>query len=80
VTTTYHGLVHNGQIKLDHEQKLPEGSEVLVMLVPDFSEERGITGEELLNSGLVGLWADREDIADSAAFAVELRRRSEQRD
>jgi len=44
------------------------------------ADVRGITGAELLASGIVGMWADREDIGDTAAFAEELRRRSERRE
>lgn len=36
--------------------------------------ERELTARELLESGLVGLWADREDINDSLSFARRLRR------
>jgi hypothetical protein len=45
----------------------------------DPSAIRGITGAEILASGLVGLWADRDDIQDSVTFAKELRRKAEQR-
>ncbi len=40
---------------------------------------RELTARELLDSKLVGLWADREDLGDSAAFARQLRARAEQR-
>lgn len=32
-----------------------------------------MTVEELLNSGLVGIWKDRKDIKDNVKFARELR-------
>jgi hypothetical protein len=32
-----------------------------------------MTGKDLLNSGLVGMWAKRKDIGDSAAYARKLR-------
>lgn len=32
-----------------------------------------MTGKDLLNSGVVGLWAKRKDIGDSRAFARKLR-------
>jgi hypothetical protein len=41
--------------------------------------QRELTARELLQSGLVGLWADREDIDDSLSFARQLRRRAERR-
>jgi hypothetical protein len=40
---------------------------------------RELTASELLDSELVGLWADREDIGDSAAFARKLRYCAEHR-
>lgn len=40
---------------------------------------RQMTARDLLQSGLVGLWADRTDIGDSAVFARQLRERAEQR-
>ncbi len=40
----------------------------------------GLTLGEILDSGLVGLWADRTDIQDSVMYARELRRRASRRD
>jgi len=37
------------------------------------------TAADLLKSGLVGIWADRDDIGDSREFARDLRRQSETR-
>ena len=42
-------------------------------------EKQPLTAETLLNSGLIGLWADREDITDNLEFARQLRREAEQR-
>ena len=39
----------------------------------DNPEIRTMTVEELLNSGLVGIWKDRTDIKDNVEFARELR-------
>ena len=36
-------------------------------------------GVDLRDSGLIGLWADREDITNNHEFARELRREAEQR-
>lgn len=41
--------------------------------------EPGGTAAELANSPLFGLWADRTDIADSVAYARELRAQAERR-
>jgi hypothetical protein len=38
-----------------------------------------LTMGDLLDSPLIGMWADREDIKDSVSFAEELRRKAEQR-
>ena len=37
------------------------------------------TAADLLNSGLVGMWKDREDIGDSLEFARKLRKEGETR-
>ena len=39
-----------------------------------------MTGEALLSSGFVGIWADRTDIGDTLEFARELRKRTEKRE
>jgi predicted RNase H-like HicB family nuclease len=39
-----------------------------------------MTGEALLASGLVGIWADRTDIGDTLEFARELRKQAEKRE
>lgn len=40
---------------------------------------RTLTAQELLQSDLVGMWADRQDIDDSLKFARNLRHLAEQR-
>ena len=35
--------------------------------------------KDLLNSGLVGMWANRQDIGDSVAFARKLREQAQTR-
>ncbi len=39
-----------------------------------------LTARELLNSGMVGLWRDRQDIGDSSQFARTLRERAQRRE
>ncbi len=83
---TFTGFVQNGQIHIEGNESLPEGAQVLITIIgaeedhDEVEEVRGMTAEELLNSGLVGMWADRDDIEDSAKFAEELRRRAERRE
>lgn len=38
-----------------------------------------LTGKRLLESGLVGIWADRTDIGNSVEFARQLRERAQKR-
>jgi hypothetical protein len=77
----YRGVVENGEIRLKRGRVLPEGAQVVVVVMQDPSPDEvgGVTGAELLTSGLVGLWANREDIADGGEFARELRRKAERR-
>ena len=42
-------------------------------------EKRPLTAADLLESGLVGLWADRSDISDSQEFARRLRKQAQTR-
>jgi hypothetical protein len=43
------------------------------------SGTRELTARDLLQSGVVGLWADREDIGSSQDYARRLRREAEHR-
>jgi hypothetical protein len=49
--------------------------EVLVLFSPSPAKPQRprLTARQLLNSGLIGLWKDRTDITDSAAYARQLR-------
>ena len=47
--------------------------------IPSLRERKPLTAQELLNSDVVGLWEDREDIGDSIAFARQLRQQAETR-
>lgn len=40
---------------------------------------RQMTAKDLLESGLVGMWADRDDIGDSVEFARQLREKAQRR-
>jgi hypothetical protein len=40
---------------------------------------RFITARELLNSEIIGMWKDREDIGDSSEFARKLREKAQRR-
>jgi hypothetical protein len=43
------------------------------------STEKPMTGADLLKSGLIGMWAKRQNIGDSLEFARELRKKAEKR-
>jgi hypothetical protein len=54
--------------------------EMIVLIEPVTMPERPrLTARQLLHSGLIGLWKDREDITDSAAYARQLRERAQRR-
>lgn len=46
--------------------------------LPEKPKKRFMTARDLLNSGLAGLWKDR-DIKDSVAYARELREQAQTR-
>ena len=48
---------------------------VSVTITPKTARKRS-TAQDLLNSDIVGMWADRTDITDSTEFARELRRKA----
>jgi hypothetical protein len=52
--------------------------EIIVLTEPPATSPR-LTAKRLLASGVVGLWQDRTDIADSAAYARQLRETAQRR-
>ena len=54
-----------------------KGDRVEVIVMKE--RKRGMTVRQLLQSPVVGMWEDRNDIADSSEFARELRRKAERR-
>jgi len=54
--------------------------EMILLIEPATEFKRpGLTAGQLLDSGLVGLWKDREDIGDTAAYARQLREQAQRR-
>ena len=54
--------------------------EIIVLTeTPEMITPARLTAKRLLESGLVGLWQDRQDIPDSAAYARSLREAAQQR-
>ncbi len=68
-----------------HLTNLPykKGQQVEIIVQPEPTEGEGrrpLTARQLLNSGLIGLWKDRTDIKDSAAYARMLREKAQRRE
>ncbi len=53
--------------------------EMILLIKPTTTPRRLWTAHQLLHSGLVGLWKDRQDIGDSATYARQLRERAQRR-
>jgi hypothetical protein len=54
--------------------------EVLLLFTPSVKSKRPrLTARQLLHSGLIGLWKDRQDITDSASYARQLREQAQRR-
>ena len=54
--------------------------EMILLIEPSAMLRRPcLTARRLLRSGLIGLWKDRKDIGDSAAYARQLREQAQSR-
>ena len=53
--------------------------EMILLIEPSAMPRRYLTAQQLLHSGLIGLWKDREDIKDSASYARQLREQAQRR-
>lgn len=65
-----------------HNLPVEAGQQVEVLLLissSDKSSRPRLTAKQLLNSGLIGLWQDRQDIGDSTTYARQLREKAQQR-
>ncbi len=60
--------------------KKGQSVEMILMIEPMATSSRPhLTARQLLHSELVGLWEDRNDIEDSAAYARQLREQAQHR-
>ena len=59
---------------------LPKGTIAHVEHAESIATNKFITAGELLDSGVVGIWADRSDIGDSVEYVQQLRQRIQQRE
>ena len=54
--------------------------EMILLIEPSATSKRPhLTARSLLHSGLIGLWKDRKDIEDSAAYARQIREQAQRR-
>lgn len=72
-----------GLIEIRAPELIPGTLAEVIVLVEASGDQasagRVMTAGDLLESGLVGMWADRTDIEDSVEFARRLRRQAERR-
>ncbi|WP_413173167.1 hypothetical protein [Anabaena azotica] len=71
----------NGEISF---QNLPvvagQEVEIIVLLSPLPAKKKVLTARALLDSSVIGLWEERDDITDSLVYARQLREHSQRRD
>ena len=53
---------------------------ILLSETPAAPKRPTLTARRLLQSGLIGLWKDRQDVQDSASYARVLREAAQRRD
>jgi hypothetical protein len=70
------GVIADGKLTVDLPADAPEGEVEVEIRLPEFPYK---PIGDILNSEIVGMWADREDITDNIEFADELRRRASRR-
>ncbi|HXH12389.1 MAG TPA: hypothetical protein VNP04_21805 [Alphaproteobacteria bacterium] len=67
------------QLHIAVPEDVPPGpAEIVLVIAPVATAERGLTAGELLRSPLFGLWKDRIEIQDSLQYARKLRAKAEQ--
>jgi hypothetical protein len=69
-------ITEDGKLEVELPEGMTPGAVEVEIREPEF--EYKPLGD-LLNTELVGLWADREDITDNIAFSDELRKRASRR-
>jgi hypothetical protein len=61
--------------------KRGQAVEVIILAPPETPQPRArLTVRRLRESGLIGLWQDRDDIGDSSAYAHQLREQAQERE
>ena len=74
-------VAEDGEIVItDLPYKKGQAVEIILLLQPTRIAPRSrLTVRQLRQSGLIGLWKDRNDIRDSAAYARRLREQAQKR-
>jgi hypothetical protein len=62
------------------EEELQELKKLLFLEPSNIRKTSSGTARQLLQSGLIGIWKDRNDINDSAVYARQLREKAQRRD
>jgi hypothetical protein len=66
----------NREVKLTLPSEVPTGPVQIVLTIEPVPSRPAKTLGDLLDSEYFGMWRDRTDITDSAAFARDLRERA----
>lgn len=72
-------IVPDEPVDLPVDQPMLVNVEPGVSITGPASGVEPITADELSKSEVIGMWADRDDITDSAEFARQLRKKAESR-
>ncbi len=73
------GKIENGQIVLSHPLKLAEGTEVIVQIEPEVYSNGNTQIDDLLSLPFFGMWADRQEMRDSASWVESERAKWQER-
>ncbi|MGH2585181.1 MAG: hypothetical protein ACRDJE_09725 [Dehalococcoidia bacterium] len=77
-----HGTVQGNEIVFPEGLGLPDGTRVVVSIEPEEPDGESPTAEcaeEIATWPFFGMWADREDMADSVAWVRRIREQWRQR-
>ena len=70
----------NHKIEVEIPFHIPAGpATVAIEIVTEQNLPSYVTAGDLVDSPLVGIWADRDDISDSSTFIRQLRQQEERR-
>jgi hypothetical protein len=82
MTIIEHGTVQGGKIVFAQPLELPEGAEVVVKIetiAEDLQNDNAADEIDFASLPFFGMWADREEMSDSAAWVRRERERWQER-